>query len=117
LTKQAEGRALDPERVAEAFRCLTPERARPVLHRLQESVCDATRAQILAALRAGPLAVEDIGLVVGRATPATSQHLRVLREHGLVEPERRGRRIYYRLTDGQATQQAVRFLNEVEQIA
>jgi len=50
------------------------------------------------ALSAGPLAVKDLTHIVGRPRTVMSQHLRVLREAGLVETQRSGRWQYYRLT-------------------
>lgn len=58
---------------------------------------DATRRAIFERLRRGPMAVGDIaeGLPVTR--PAVSQHLRVLKEAGLVSERREGTRRLYRL--------------------
>jgi ArsR family transcriptional regulator len=64
----------------------------------QRALCDPTRAQIVRALGVGPLAVTDLTRVIGRQRTVTSQHLRVLREAGLVEARRQGRSVYYRLT-------------------
>jgi len=56
---------------------------------------DPTRRAILETLRDGPRAVGEIarGLPVSR--PAVSQHLRVLREAGLVRARREGTRHVY----------------------
>lgn len=67
------------------------------LERLQKAVCEPTRAQIIRALGAGPLCVQDLARLLDRPQPATSQHLRVLRDVGVVEMERRGRQSHYRL--------------------
>ena len=59
------------------------------------ALADPTRRQILERLRSGPRAVGALaeGLPVSR--PAVSQHLRVLREAGLVSEQRQGtRRVY-----------------------
>lgn len=58
---------------------------------------DPTRRAIFERLGAGPRAVGDLadGLPVSR--PAVSQHLRVLKEAGLVIDERAGTRRLYRL--------------------
>ncbi len=58
---------------------------------------DPTRRAIFERLGAGPRAVGDLaeGLPVSR--PAVSQHLRVLKEAGLVLDERAGTRRLYRL--------------------
>jgi DNA-binding transcriptional ArsR family regulator len=60
-----------------------------------EVLADPTRRQVFEALRAGPLAVGEIakGLPVSR--PAVSQHLRALKQAGLVRDEPQGAaRIY-----------------------
>lgn len=58
---------------------------------------DPTRRAVFERLRKGPCPVGHLaeGLPVSR--PAVSQHLRVLREAGLVEEERDGTRRVYRL--------------------
>jgi DNA-binding transcriptional ArsR family regulator len=58
---------------------------------------DATRRAIFDRLRRGPMAVGEIadGLPVSR--PAVSQHLRVLKDAGLVTVRREGTRRLYRL--------------------
>lgn len=67
----------------------------------QEAVLDAlgdgTRRAILDRLRDGPLPVTDIaqGLPVGR--PAVSQHLRILKDAGLVRDEAMGNRRIYQI--------------------
>ena len=60
-----------------------------------DALSDATRRQIFERLRAGPLAVGALaeGLPVSR--PAVSQHLRVLKEAGLVVDTRDGTRRLY----------------------
>jgi DNA-binding transcriptional ArsR family regulator len=62
-----------------------------------DAVADRTRREILEQLTRGPLAVSELadGLPVSR--PAVSQHLRVLRDAGLVRFEPQGTRNVYRL--------------------
>src|SRR5207302_11399026 len=62
-----------------------------------DALGDPTRRAILERLLAGPLPVGEIarGLPVSR--PAVSQHLRVLRQAGLVSERRQGTRRFYRL--------------------
>jgi DNA-binding transcriptional ArsR family regulator len=65
------------------------------------SLADPTRRRIFERLRAGPAAVGTIanGLPVSR--PAVSQHLKVLKEAGLVNDRPEGtRRVYYIDPDG-----------------
>ena len=61
---------------------------------------DTTRRAVLEQLRSGPRAVGEIadGLPVSR--PAVSQHLRVLKEAGLVTDRREGTRRLYRIDPG-----------------
>lgn len=61
------------------------------------ALADPTRREILERLRSGPRAVGVLaeGLPVSR--PAVSQHLRVLREAGLVNEQRQGTRRMYGL--------------------
>ena len=61
------------------------------------ALADPTRRQVFERLRTGPHAVGEIarGLPVSR--PAVSQHLKVLKEAGLVTDEAEGTRRIYRL--------------------
>ena len=61
---------------------------------------DATRRQIFESLRDGPRSVRELadGLPVSR--PAVSQHLRVLKQAGLVSDRRDGTRRLYRVEPG-----------------
>jgi ArsR family transcriptional regulator len=58
-----------------------------------------TRLEILHRLADGPVEVGRLATSIGASQPNASQHLAVLRSAGLVEPERHGREIRYRLTD------------------
>lgn len=66
-----------------------------------ESVLDAlgdpTRRRIVDVLRRGPASVADVAAVVPVSRPAVSQHLKVLRDCGLVEFETHGTKNVYRL--------------------
>lgn len=57
------------------------------------------RLEILHRLAGGPIDVGRLADQVGASQPHTSQHLGVLRAAGLVEAERHGREIHYRLAD------------------
>ena len=46
--------------------------------------------QIIRALAETPLAARDLARVVNRTAPATSQHIRVLRDAGAIESTRSG---------------------------
>lgn len=65
--------------------------------RAMEALGDPTRRRVFDLLRGGPRAVVDIAREVTVSRPAVSQHLRVLREAGLVIGERRGNRTLYRI--------------------
>jgi len=59
------------------------------------ALADPTRRQVFEQLRAGPKAVGRIAARMPVSRPAVSQHLKVLREAGLVREERRGTRHIY----------------------
>lgn len=58
---------------------------------------DPTRRAVLERLRGGPLPVGEIAVGLPVSRPAVSQHLRVLKESGLVSERRDGTRRLYRL--------------------
>lgn len=57
------------------------------------------RLEILHRLAAGPIDVGRLADQIGSSQPHASQHLAILRAAGLVEAERRGREMHYRLAD------------------
>lgn len=62
------------------------------------AIADPTRRQILDLLRRGPQRAGDLADRFPRISrPAVSRHLRVLRGSRLVQQERRGRELWYRL--------------------
>jgi DNA-binding transcriptional ArsR family regulator len=60
------------------------------------ALADPTRRRIFEALRNGPVSVGALADRVPVSRPAVSQHLKVLREAGLVREEREGTRRNYR---------------------
>ncbi len=58
-----------------------------------------SRIQILHALADGPIGVGRIAKQIGDSQPSVSRHLAVLRSARLVDSERDGREVYYRLSD------------------
>lgn len=63
-------------------------------------LADPKRLALLLALhRTGPLAVSDLAIATGMNDPAVSQALRLLRAAGVVEGEREGRVVRYRVVD------------------
>ncbi len=68
-----------------------------------DALGDGTRRLILERLRSGPRAVGELAAELPVSRPAVSQHLRVLKEAGLVTERRNGTRHLYRVdTDGLA---------------
>jgi DNA-binding transcriptional ArsR family regulator len=62
-----------------------------------DALGDRTRRAIFERLRSGPLAVGEIADELPVSRPAVSQHLRVLKEAGLVRERRDGTRRVYRV--------------------
>ena len=60
---------------------------------------DRTRRAIVEHLAAGPLAVRELADLLPVSRPAVSQHLRVLRDAGLVSERAEGTRRVYRLDE------------------
>jgi len=70
-------------------------------HRALQSISDPTRRSVLESLRSGPQAVGEIAKKLPVSRPAVSQHLKVLKEAGLVRDRSEGaRRVYYIDPDG-----------------
>jgi ArsR family transcriptional regulator len=62
-----------------------------------KALADPTRVSIVNRLAAGECCVCDLTAVFELSQPTVSHHLRILRDAGLVEAERRGTWAYYRL--------------------
>jgi DNA-binding transcriptional ArsR family regulator len=84
-------------RVRSARQSLLTADANALLQPVREVLCQPTRTQIVRALSSGPLAVGDLAAILARSKSATSQHLRVLRDSGVVIARRRGRVVIYSL--------------------
>lgn len=67
--------------------------------RVMSALATASRVRILAHLRLGPCSVGELATSVELAQPAVSQHLRILRDLGIVSSSRSGRRTVYSLYD------------------
>ena len=92
-------RPLDPEAVRSAEANLLPPRDERRMKEMLEALCDATRVKIVQALSAqNTLAAGDLAHVIGRSRSATSQHLKVLRELGIVVATRDGNVVRYDLS-------------------
>ncbi len=62
-----------------------------------DALADGTRRTVFEQLRDGPLSVGDVAARLPVSRPAVSQHLRVLKEAGLVSDQRAGTRRLYRV--------------------
>lgn len=62
-----------------------------------EALGDSTRMAIFQKLSAGPLAVNELARTLPVSRPAVSQHLKVLKDAGLVLDSRAGTRRLYQL--------------------
>jgi DNA-binding transcriptional ArsR family regulator len=78
-----------------------------ISHR-QADVCaalaDYHRMMLLYAVADTPRSVSDLVRRVGLSQPAVSRHLRIMRESGVVMAERRGKSIFYIVTDRRIVQ-------------
>ena len=64
-----------------------------------KTLASPRRLEILHALAHGPIEVGRLAKAIGASQPNVSQHLAVLRAAGIVEAERDGREVRYRLAD------------------
>jgi|SRR3989339_571787 len=67
------------------------------LERIFKALGDANRLRIIKMLEIGPLCHCEIQEVLHLAASTTSKHLGLLREAGLIEDQRQGKWVYYRL--------------------
>ncbi|MDR6991053.1 MULTISPECIES: metalloregulator ArsR/SmtB family transcription factor [Luteimonas] len=67
------------------------------MERVFEALASTPRRQILAYLNAGELTAGEIGARFEFSKPALSGHLRVLEQAGLIEREKRGQFVFFRL--------------------
>jgi ArsR family transcriptional regulator len=64
-----------------------------------KTLASPRRIEILHELSRGPIEVGRLAETIGASQPNVSQHLAVLRSAGIVEAERDGREVRYRLAD------------------
>ena len=62
-----------------------------------DALADSTRMAIFQKLAGGPIAVNELARFLPVSRPAVSQHLRVLKDAGLVADAKAGTRRFYRL--------------------
>lgn len=67
------------------------------MDRVFEALASTPRRQILAYLNAGELTAGEIAERFDFSKPALSNHLRILEDAGLVERDKRGQYVYFRL--------------------
>jgi ArsR family transcriptional regulator len=80
------------------------------LARTTKTLGHPARLRILAMLRHNRLSVCQIASVLGVATSTASGYLLELRRADLVTEQRRGKWVYYRLSDDEPTDALLRFL-------
>jgi ArsR family transcriptional regulator len=68
-----------------------------------KTLASPRRLEIVHVLAQGPIEVGRLAELIGASQPNVSQHLSVLRTAGVVEAERDGREVRYRLTDPDVT--------------
>jgi ArsR family transcriptional regulator, lead/cadmium/zinc/bismuth-responsive transcriptional repressor len=91
---------LDPQRVAAARKQVVAPDEADELAELFRVLADPVRARVVSALSGGgELCVGDVALAIDASENTASYALGVLRRARLVERERRGRAIYYRIAD------------------
>jgi DNA-binding transcriptional ArsR family regulator len=79
------------------------------------AVASPARRQLLGLLREhGPLPVQDLAAHFAMRRPSVSEHLRVLKEAGLVSEHKAGRQRYYRL-EPRPLREVSRWLSPYEQ--
>jgi DNA-binding transcriptional ArsR family regulator len=71
--------------------------AAPVQDRIFQALADPSRRAIFESLTRGEAAVKDLTARFAISQPAVSQHLAALKEAGLVNGRREGRRVFYRV--------------------
>jgi ArsR family transcriptional regulator len=72
---------------------------------IAKALSDANRVRALMLLTGGPLCVCQIIEMLGLAPSTTSKHMSILRQAGLVDADKQGRWMHYRLTGKDASQQ------------
>ena len=67
------------------------------MHKVFRALADPTRRHVLELLRSGALSAGDLASHFDVSKPTMSAHFAVLREADLVEAERHGKQVMYRL--------------------
>lgn len=72
--------------------------------RIAWALSDPVRLSVMQVLMGGPATVSELVSATGTSQPNVSNHLRILRERGLVKSERRGRQAVYEIPDASVAQ-------------
>ncbi|OIJ98901.1 ArsR/SmtB family transcription factor [Streptomyces monashensis] len=100
--ERAGQRTIDGHRVCDAIAAVGEPEAVRAWADCFSLLSDPGRLSLLLALHeAGPIAVSDLAIATGMRDTAVSQALRLLRTAGIVQGEKDGRIVRYRLVDGQ----------------
>lgn len=104
-------------RIKEARDALLNGAVSTMLDPVRDIICEPTRTQIVRVLRTGALSVGELSAILQRSKSATSQHLRVLRDAGVVSARRRGRTVMYSLTSTPMVDATVQVLDTAANFA
>ena len=83
------------------------------MQRVFEALASIPRRKILAYLASGELSAGEIAARFAMSKPSISQHLAVLEAAGLVESEKRGQYVFYRLVPDNLANPLNSFVQEV----
>lgn len=114
--ESCELKQIHPEAVQlarEALSSLPLERALMMM----KAVADETRLRILVSLGATELCVCDLAALTAVSESAVSHQLRYLRDASLVTSDKRGRVVYYRLSDDHVRQLVENLLSHANEAA
>jgi|SRR5579871_3172261 len=105
------------QRIRIARESLLDGSATALLQSVRDIICEPTRTQIVRALSANPLSVGELAATLERSKSATSQHLRVLRDAGIVTARRRGRVVIYSVVAAPIVDATVQVLDTAANLA
>lgn len=99
LTKEAAACCVDPEKVDAVLCGIVGREDAEAVANVFRLLADPTRVAILHALSLAELCNGDLAQILGVSESAVSHQMRELRLMKIVSAEKRGRMVYYRLTD------------------
>jgi DNA-binding transcriptional ArsR family regulator len=115
--RPSRARVSSSPRMRNAHDALLSATAASLMDSVRGAICQPTRTQIVRVLSAGPLSVGELAVTLERSKSATSQHLRVLRDVGIVGANRRGRAVIYSLIKSPMVEATVHVLNRAASVA